>query len=91
MDILKVIVPTVLTFSIGILVTPFFTKYFYKYKMWKKSPRVNADVSEKYQEIHNTEDELNTPRVGGVIIWVSVLLTVVAIFILSQFFPSALM
>jgi len=46
MDVLKIIAPTVMTFSIGIFITPFFTKYFYKYKMWKKSPRVEADTSE---------------------------------------------
>ena len=30
MDILKIIFPTVLTFFIGIFVTPFFSRYFYK-------------------------------------------------------------
>jgi len=90
MDVLKIIAPTVMTFSIGILITPFFTKYFYKYKMWKKSPRVEADTSEAFNHIHNTERELNTPRVGGVIIWASVFLTVMITFILSQLFPAGL-
>lgn len=90
MDILKIIVPTVLTFSIGILITPFFTKYFYKYKMWKKSPRTHADTSPAFNEIHNTEHELNTPRVGGVIIWVSVFITVAIIFFMSQLVPFGL-
>ncbi len=89
-DILKIIVPTVLTFSIGIFITPFFTKYFYKYKMWKKSPRTESDTSERFKTIHNTEHEMSTPRVGGVIIWVSVLLTVVIIFVLSKLFPTGL-
>jgi len=90
MEILKVIVPTVLTFSIGIFITPFFTRYFYKYKMWKKSPRSQADTSEEFGKIHNTEHELNTPRTGGIIIWISVLLTVALIFILSKIFPAGL-
>ena len=90
MDILKVIVPTVLTFSIGILITPFFTRYFYKYKMWKKSPRIHADTSTAFNEIHNTDEEISTPRVGGVIIWVSVLLTVALIYFLSLLFPAGL-
>lgn len=89
-DILKVIVPTVLTFSLGIAVTPLFTKYFYKYKMWKKSPRTHADTSDAFNSIHNTEHELNTPRVGGIIIWGSVLLTVVTILVLSKLFPTGL-
>lgn len=90
MDILKIIAPTVLTFFIGIFITPFFTRYFYKYKMWKKSPRTEADTSDAFNKIHNTEHELNTPRIGGVIIWVSVLLTVAIIFFLSKLFPSGL-
>ncbi|MBI2086572.1 MAG: hypothetical protein HYT69_00110 [Candidatus Zambryskibacteria bacterium] len=87
MDILKIIVPTVLTFSFGIFITPFFTRYFYKYKMWKKSPRIEADTSEAFNKIHNTEEEVSTPRVGGVIIWIAVLLTVAVIYFLSKLFP----
>jgi phospho-N-acetylmuramoyl-pentapeptide-transferase len=83
MDILKIIIPPVLTFSIGILITPFFTKYFYKYKMWKKSPRNQADTSETFGKIHNTEHEISTPRIGGMIIWVAVFLTVAVIYGLS--------
>ncbi len=90
MDIIKVIGPTVLTFFFGIFITPFFTHYFYKYKMWKKSPRIHADTSEAFNHVHNTEHEISTPRIGGTIIWVSVALTVIFIFLLSQAFPLGL-
>src|SRR3990167_2325831 len=90
MDILKVIFPTVLTFFIGISVTPFFTRYFYRYKMWKKTSRTEADTSAAFNNIHNTERETSTPRVGGVIIWASVLFTVCLIYLLSLVFPSDL-
>jgi phospho-N-acetylmuramoyl-pentapeptide-transferase len=89
-DILKVIGPTVLTFFIGIFITPFFTRYFYKYKMWKKSPRSQSDTSDEFGKIHNTEHEVSTPRVGGMIIWVSVFITVAVIFLLSLVFPDGL-
>ncbi|MDO8569675.1 MAG: hypothetical protein Q7R89_02800 [bacterium] len=90
MDILKIIFPTVLTFFIGISITPFFTRYFYRYKMWKKSPRINADTSEAFKNIHNTEHELSTPKIGGVIIWVSVLFAVCVIYLISLISPSDL-
>src|SRR3989344_5969398 len=90
MDILKIILPTVLTFFIGIGITPFFTRYFYKYKMWKKSPRNIADTSQAFNTIHNSSEETSTPRIGGVIIWVSVLLAVCVIYLLSNFFPTEL-
>ena len=91
-DVLKVVLPSVLTFFIGILITPFFTNFFYKYKMWKKSPRTeNQDgTSETFANIHNTSAELSTPRIGGVIIWVSVILTVLIIYLLSVFLPTDL-
>ncbi len=88
MDILKIIFPTVLTFFIGIAITPFFTRYFYRYKMWKKSPRTKANTSETFNGIHNTEHELSTPRIGGVIIWLSVFLTVCVIYLLSVLFST---
>ncbi len=90
MDILKIIAPTALSFFIGFGITPFFTRYFYKYKMWKKSARIhNADgVSETFAKIHNTEHEVSTPRIGGMIIWVAVALTVAVIYALSVFFPT---
>ena len=58
--------------------------------MWKKSPRTNADTSEAFKNIHNTEHELSTPKVGGVIIWVSVLFAVCIIYLLSLVSPSDL-
>jgi phospho-N-acetylmuramoyl-pentapeptide-transferase len=82
-DVIKIITPTVLTFFIGIFITPFFTRYFYKYKMWKKSPRTEADTSLEFNGIHNTAHETSVPRVGGVIVWYAVLLTVCVIYLLS--------
>ncbi len=89
-DVIKVVFPAVLTFFLGILITPIFTDFFYKHKMWKKNPRTNnPDItSEEFTKIHNTASELSTPRIGGVIIWVSVLLTVLVIFLLSKILPT---
>lgn len=90
MDILKIIFPTVITFFIGISITPFLAGYFYRYKMWKKSPRNEADTSDVFNQIHNAEHELSTPRLGGIVIWLSVLLAVCVIYFLSLIFPSEL-
>ena len=91
-DVLKVVIPSVLTFFIGVLITPFFTNIFYKYRMWKKTSRLeNTDgVSKEFSDVHNTKDELSTPRIGGVIIWVSALLTVWYIYFLSIVWPTEL-
>ena len=88
LNLLKIFIPTALAFFIGIIITPFATHFFYKYKMWKKYSR-NEDISLKeFKKIHNEKEELKTPRVGGIIIWGSVLITTFLIFIFSLIFPS---
>lgn len=91
-NVIKVVVPSVLTFFLAILITPFFTNIFYKYKMWKRIPRTENDdiTNDDFAKVHNTAAEISTPRIGGVIIWVSVLLTVLVIYLLSVFLPSDL-
>lgn len=90
-NVLKVVIPSVLTFFLGILITPTFTNLFYKYKMWKKSPRTEANITtDDFAKVHNTTGELSTPRIGGVIIWVAVLLTVFIIYFLALIFPGEL-
>ncbi|MFH1472959.1 MAG: phospho-N-acetylmuramoyl-pentapeptide-transferase [bacterium] len=90
MEVIKVIGPTVLAFFLGIGITPLFTRYFYKYKMWKKRPRIDAETSQEFNSIHNTDEEVSTPRVGGIIIWMSVFLSVVAIYLFAVIYPSEL-
>ncbi len=79
----KILIPTFFSFIIGILITPFFTNLFYKYKLWKKSSRINKSnkgvlgtMSADFIKIYNKE-EINTPRIGGVIVWISVSITVI--------------
>jgi phospho-N-acetylmuramoyl-pentapeptide-transferase len=91
-DVLKVVIPSVLTFFLGIAITPFFTDFFYRYKLWKRSARTEAgDITNTdFAKVHNTKEELSTPRIGGVIIWASVILAMALIYLLSIFFPSDL-
>jgi phospho-N-acetylmuramoyl-pentapeptide-transferase len=86
-NLIKIFIPTTLAFFIGIAITPIATHFFYKYKMWKKYSR-NEDTSDAFRKIHNETEELKTPRVGGIIIWLSVLITIIFIFIFSLIFPS---
>lgn len=81
---LKILLPTLLSFIVGMLITPYLTSLMYKYKMWKKRSRSSENteaMSLDFQKIHNHEDEVNTPRVGGVIVWLSILLTIIITFI----------
>ncbi len=90
-DIIKVLAPSVFAFFVGIAITPFISHYLYKYKLWKKKPRTEHNtISEAFKTVHNTKDELSTPRIGGVIVWISVAITIIAIYIFSILFPSGI-
>ncbi|MBC7766783.1 hypothetical protein H7Y21_02215 [Arenimonas sp.] len=81
---LKILLPTLLSFVVGILITPTLTDFMYKYKLWKKKSRSTENteaISEDFKKIHNEQEECNTPRVGGIIVWISVLLTVIITFL----------
>src|SRR3989338_331216 len=91
LDFVKIFVPTAFAFLLGLFLTPIATHFFYKYKMWKKYARNGNGVSEEFQKIHKEHkehEELHTPRVGGIIIWVSVLFTTGFFYFLSVLFPS---
>lgn len=88
LNLVKIFLPTTVAFFLGIFITPIATHFFYKYKMWKKYSRnENVTVSD-FSKIHNEHEELRTPRVGGIIIWVSVLATMMVFYSASVFFPS---
>ena len=86
-NVVKIFLPTALAFFVGIFITPFATHFFYKYKMWKKYSR-NESTGSEFQKIHNEQEELRTPRVGGIIIWFSALIIVLIFYLVSVLFPG---
>ena len=89
-NVVKVFIPLAIAFFIGIAITPLLTHYLYKYKMWKKKARtegLGGGGTPIFNSLHK-EKEVGTPRMGGIIIWMSVLLTMFAIWIIAKLFPS---
>jgi phospho-N-acetylmuramoyl-pentapeptide-transferase len=83
---IKIFLPAVISFIIGILLTPIATHFFYKYKMWRKTPRSkNISKVNSFSSIHDDNAEISTPRTGGMIIWISVILTVAIVYIIDIF------
>jgi phospho-N-acetylmuramoyl-pentapeptide-transferase len=92
LNVVKIFLPTALTFAIGILLSPKLTSYMYKYKLWKKKKRSEDSeiTNEHFSKISNAEQEISTPRVGGIIIWLSVTIAIVLMWLISKTFPSDL-
>ncbi len=87
MDIVKIFVPTTVAFIIGILITPILSGYLYRNKMWKKKSVVVATdggIATITQSLHNDEEK-KTPRMGGILIWLSALITIALFFFASMF------
>jgi len=92
LNVIKIFLPTALAFIIGIAITPRLTAFMYKRKLWKKSDRsTHATITNTdFAKVHNATEELSTPRVGGIIIWFSVGLSITLMWLISKFVPSDL-
>lgn len=95
-NLIKVFVPATAAFVIGIFFAPLLTYYLYKYRVWKKSVRKTALDGEPAVEFEklrmtiHTGTETSTPRMGGILIWVSVTFVTVGAWLLARIAPSSL-
>ncbi len=92
LDVIKIFLPTAVAFFVGIAITPILTTFLYRHKMWKKtSVRRTIDGREATisNRLHNDE-ERKTPRMGGVVIWGSVLITMLFFSALALLFPDSI-
>ncbi len=77
-DVVKIFIPSIVSFGLGVLITPSVTDYLYRNKLWKKkSVAVTTDGTSApiTQSLHNDEAR-QTPRMGGIVIWASTLITI---------------
>lgn len=90
-DVIRVIAPATLAFAIGIALSPLLTHYLYKYKAWKKKPRTTLDGAEAvmFNALHK-ERETGTPRMGGMVIWLSSFVTIAGIWLMARLVPGEL-
>jgi phospho-N-acetylmuramoyl-pentapeptide-transferase len=88
-DAARVFIPAVVSFVIGIAFAPVLSHFLYRYKAWKKvagkGKGIGGGGTPIFDELHK-EREVSTPRLGGVLIWVSVVITAGALSLLGHFF-----
>lgn len=87
--LLKIFVPAILAFIIGIGLTPIIAHYLFTYRAWKKTGgkrALNGDDAVEFNRLHK-EREHHTPRMGGIVIWLSVLLTTLGIWCIARLAP----
>jgi len=91
--IVKTFLPSIIAFLIGMAITPIISKQLYSRQVWKKKAGKGAGYggggTPIFDELHKEKDT-NTPRMGGLIIWIAVVLTTLFIAALEWLFPSSL-
>jgi phospho-N-acetylmuramoyl-pentapeptide-transferase len=91
LDLVKLFIPSTIAFIIGMAITPFLTHYLYKYEVWKKKAgkvALGGGETPIFNELHKHK-EVGTPRMGGIVIWASVAITIALFWIASRLFPGS--
>lgn len=86
---LSIFGPAVIAFAIGIIFTPLLTHYLYRHEVWKKQGgkvALGGTVAHVFNSLKG-EHETKTPRMGGIVIWGSVLFTTLLLSFLSNWYP----
>jgi phospho-N-acetylmuramoyl-pentapeptide-transferase len=89
-DVVKMFLPAVIAFIIGISITPIVSHYLYKHKMWKKKSvekTLDGRPATISASLHNDENR-KTPKMGGVVVWISAFTTALLVWIIAQVFPD---
>ncbi len=92
-DIVKVMVPAAMAFAVGIGITPVLTHFLYKHKVWKTADNIGKKAidgteAKEFNKLH-AELEGKTPRMGGIVVWGSALITVLLVTLIAKFMPTA--
>jgi phospho-N-acetylmuramoyl-pentapeptide-transferase len=89
-DLVRVLVPSTLSFLIGIAITPVLTSYLYRHRAWKKTPgkrTLYGTHAEEFNRLHNG-NETRAPRMGGIVVWGSTALTALILLLLALAIPN---
>lgn len=74
---LKVFFLAGFSFALAVLWTPLLSHYLYKWKAWKKKSgkghTIGDDALSVFDDAHKAK-EISTPRMGGLLVWITVLL-----------------
>lgn len=90
-DLSRVIIPAAASFWIGMGLTPILTHYLYAHKAWKKRPgktALDGTAAQEFNRLHQVQ-EVRAPRMGGIVVWGSTLLTIIGIALIALVLPKS--
>lgn len=90
-NLIKVMAPAVIAFGVGIAIAPIITRQLYAHKAWKKKAgKLTLEGTEavEFNKLHQ-EREREVPRMGGIVIWGSAIITIFGIWAIALVWPTA--
>ena len=84
-NVIKIFFLGAISFILAFWLTPILTHFLYKHKLWRKEIRTKSIDNKElffFKKFHS-EKEINVPRFGGLLVWISVLVLAVVFFLLS--------
>ncbi len=86
LEAIKLFVPTIVAFGFGMVIAPILIRFLVSKKLWKKKGVQNAlggGAAPISNQLHNDEQK-QTPRMGGIVVWSSVLFTSLLFWLISN-------
>jgi phospho-N-acetylmuramoyl-pentapeptide-transferase len=91
-NVIQILLPATVSFIVGMSLTPILTHYLYAYKAWKKTPgklALDGSTASEFNRLHERH-EVRAPRMGGIVIWGSALITILGMALLALIVPTVL-
>lgn len=89
-EVVIILILATLAFLSAVVWAPFLARFLTHYHCWKKEARVEApdgSATLLFTALHK-DKETKTPRMAGLLIWVTVLLLALIFLFLAQFYPT---
>lgn len=90
LDPFKVLLPALVSFIIGVSIAPTIGRFLIHYKLWKKKnviKTIDGKEATITASLHNDE-KAPVPRLGGVVVWISVFVTAILFWLISKIYPT---
>ncbi|PIU15249.1 hypothetical protein COT20_01895 [bacterium (Candidatus Gribaldobacteria) CG08_land_8_20_14_0_20_39_15] len=89
-NVIKILSLCSISALLAVLWTPFLSNFLYKYKFWRKAARtktIDGSPATVFHQLHK-DKEVNTPRMGGLLIWVTTIFLAFLFAGLNKIFPQ---
>ncbi|MBI2674114.1 MAG: phospho-N-acetylmuramoyl-pentapeptide-transferase [Candidatus Yanofskybacteria bacterium] len=85
LNVIRIFAVATTAFFVVLAMTPLWTKFLYRYRLGKQI--VRSDTAPIFSELH--KKKVGTPTMGGVIIWLTVLILALGFFWIARIWPDS--